>query len=85
MHGKNGPAESEMCSHSGPQLRAGRSSGPTQADNAGQGLRYGDKVYLENVRYSGQRLTHDSRPFQSEWITTKAGGDYWVVEPGVPA
>jgi phospholipase C len=54
-----------------------------QVDRHGQPLRYGDKVYLENVRFAGQRLTRDTRPFQGEWITTQTGGDYWTIVPAV--
>ena len=49
--------------------------------NTDQPLRYGDQIYLVNSFYQGQRLTQDTRWFQSEWITTGAGGDYWTVEP----
>lgn len=53
-----------------------------QAEHAGKALNYGDKVYLENVKYAGQRLTHDSRLLQGKWISTsKKGGDYWIIEP----
>jgi phospholipase C len=54
-----------------------------QVDKQGHPLCYGDKIYLENIHFAGQRLTHDSRPFQSGWITTVAGGDYWTIEPAV--
>ncbi|WP_157646551.1 alkaline phosphatase family protein [Burkholderia ubonensis] len=54
-----------------------------QVDKRGQPLCYGDKIYLENVRFAGQRLTRDTRPLLGEWITTRAGGDYWTVEPAV--
>jgi phospholipase C len=54
-----------------------------QVERHGQPLCYGDKIYLENVHFAGQRLSQDTRPFQSGWITTKAGGDYWTVEPAV--
>ncbi len=49
--------------------------------NTDQPLRYGDQIYLVSSFYQGQRLTQDTRWFQSEWITTGAGGDYWTVEP----
>lgn len=52
-----------------------------QVDHHGQGLKYGDKIYLENVHFTGQRLSKDTRPFQGEWITTSSGGDYWIIEP----
>jgi phospholipase C len=54
-----------------------------QVDRHGQSLLYGDKVYLENVHFKGQRLTQDTRMFQGEWITTAAQGDHWIVEPAV--
>jgi phospholipase C len=54
-----------------------------QVDKHGQPLHYGDKIYLENIHFAGQRLTHDNRWAQGEWITTAEGGDYWVVEPAV--
>lgn len=55
-----------------------------QADNHGKALQYGDKIYLENVHFAGQRLSHDNRWWQGKWITTtKKGGDYWIVEPAV--
>lgn len=50
-------------------------------DNTGQPLHYGDRIYLVNAFYEGQRLTRDTRWFQSEWITTGSEGDYWTVEP----
>jgi phospholipase C len=56
-----------------------------QVGRPGQPLAYGDQIYLENVHYAGRRLTRDSRPFQSKWITTENGGDHWTVEPAVPA
>jgi phospholipase C len=49
--------------------------------NTDQPLRYGDQIYLVNSFNKGQRLTRDTRPFQSGWITTGAGGDYWTLEP----
>ncbi|MFZ1409899.1 MAG: alkaline phosphatase family protein [Micropruina sp.] len=55
-----------------------------QASRHGQPLVYGDRVYLENVHFPGQLLTHDSRWLESGWITTEKGGDYWIVEPAVP-
>jgi len=58
-----------------------------QADHPGKALHYGDKIYLENVHFASQRLSHDSRWWrwwQGKWITTtKKGGDYWIVEPAV--
>ncbi len=54
-----------------------------QVNNPGTPLRYGDKVTLENVKYSGQVLTHDSRLWQGNWITTARGGDSWTIEPAV--
>lgn len=52
-----------------------------QVDHAGRPLRYGDKVHLENVKFAGQLLTHDTRPLQSGWVTTATSGDSWVIEP----
>lgn len=49
-------------------------------DNTGQPLRYGDRIYLVNGYYAGQRLTHDTWP-RDGWITTGAKGDYWTIEP----
>ncbi|QUP55649.1 hypothetical protein GO998_17950 (plasmid) [Ralstonia syzygii] len=54
-----------------------------QVDKSGQPLCYGDKIYLENFRFTGQRLSKDTRPLQGQWITTLTGGDYWIVEPAV--
>jgi phospholipase C len=54
-----------------------------QVDRHGEPLCFGDKIYLENVHFANQRLTHDSRPFQGGWITTATGGDYWTIEPAV--
>jgi phospholipase C len=42
-------------------------------------LRFGDKVYLTNKSYAGQRLTPDGR-FVG-YLTTAAGGEYWTMEP----
>ncbi len=49
--------------------------------NTDQPLCYGDQIYLVNSFFQGQRLTRDTRWFQSEWITTGTDGDYWTVEP----
>jgi phospholipase C len=54
-----------------------------RVDHPGQPLRYGDEIYLENAHFAGQRLSHDSRFFQGEWITTASGGDYWTILPAV--
>lgn len=45
------------------------------------GINFGDKVYLVNKNHINQRLSHDNRLFESQWITTKTGGDYWTIEP----
>jgi len=45
-------------------------------------LQYGDKIRLANKFYKGQHLSKDGRPFQGEWLTTSANGDWWTVEPG---
>lgn len=54
-----------------------------QVDKHNQPLHYGDQIYLENIHFAGQRLIHDSRLAQGEWITTAKDGDYWVIEPAV--
>jgi phospholipase C len=47
----------------------------------GQPINYGDQVILMNQAFS-QGLSHDSRPFESSWITSTASNpDYWTVEP----
>lgn len=56
-----------------------------QVENSGQPLRYGDKIYLSNRHYADQRLSHDDRPFQGGWITTRRNGDSWVIEPAFVA
>ncbi len=53
-------------------------------DNPNQPLRYGEKIFLANKFYQGERLTRDTRWFQSGWITTSAGGDNWTVLPAGP-
>ncbi len=47
-----------------------------QVNKHGQPLCYGDRIYLENVRFAGQRLSKDSRLLQGKWITILVGGDY---------
>jgi phospholipase C len=54
-----------------------------QVQRRGQPLRYGDKVYLENVHFKGQRLTQDTRLAQGAWISTAPKGGYWTIEPAV--
>ena len=49
--------------------------------DADQPLRYGDRIYLISLFYTGQRLTRDTRWLQSGWITTGSEGDYWTLEP----
>jgi phospholipase C len=51
-------------------------------DDRARQLCYGDRIILHNQHYGGQRLSRDSRPGQSQWITTKHNGDHWTVEPG---
>lgn len=40
-------------------------------------LRYGDKVYLENVYHNNKRLTHD--PQNRDYLTVDEGVDWWWV------
>ncbi|WPB80740.1 alkaline phosphatase family protein [Archangium violaceum] len=56
----------------------------TRADGSGDGkIRYGDKVYLTNLSYSGQKLIRDTQ--YAGFITTAEGqGEYWIIER-VPA
>jgi phospholipase C len=52
-----------------------------KVDNTDQALRYGDRIYLVSQFFQGQRLTRDTRWFQSGWVTTGAGGDSWTLLP----
>jgi phospholipase C len=54
----------------------------SKLDNPGKPLCYGERIHLHNLHFRDQRLTHDSRPFMGEWVTTEKDGDYWTVEPG---
>lgn len=49
-------------------------------DNTGQPLRYGDRIYLVNGFFGGQRLTRTTWPKEG-WVTTKPDGGYWTIEP----
>jgi phospholipase C len=50
---------------------------------AGGPIAFGDPVRLVNASY-GQGLSHDSRPFQSKWITTSGDGEQRTVLPCPP-
>ncbi|MBS1510041.1 MAG: hypothetical protein JST86_04320 [Bacteroidetes bacterium] len=53
-----------------------------KVSNPNQPLHYGDQFYLVNAFFTNQRLSNDPAWFSSiGWVTTKAGGDYWTVEP----
>ncbi|WP_374536474.1 alkaline phosphatase family protein [Chitinimonas taiwanensis] len=52
-----------------------------QVDKPHLPLHYGDRIYLESAYASGQRL---SANWDGDWLTTKRGGDYWIIEPAVP-
>lgn len=54
-----------------------------QVSRPGEPLRYGDRVYLVNGFFAGERLTRDARPVVGAgWITTADDGDWWTVEAG---
>ena len=80
-------ADSHDCYYYNNYIQGGYVDNETwlvkQVDRHGQPLCYGDKLYFENLHFADQRLSHDSRPFQGEWITTAKGGDYWTIEPAV--
>src|SRR5215469_6366193 len=43
-------------------------------------LRFGDKVFIENKYFHGERLCPDS--WYKNYLTTKKGDDtYWTIEP----
>lgn len=46
-------------------------------------VKFGDKVYLVNQYFEGERLSQDDRWKQGKWITTRKDGDYWTIEPVV--
>jgi phospholipase C len=52
-----------------------------KVDDTDQAVRYGDKIFLTNKFFQRERLTRDTRWFQSGWITAGTGGDYWTLEP----
>jgi phospholipase C len=93
-HGVNGAnflgawADSHDCYYYNTYVQGSYTGNETwvvrQVDHHGQGLKYGDRVYFENVHYKGQRLSRDSRLFQGKWIsTTDDNGDWWTIEPAV--
>ncbi|MBS0298152.1 MAG: hypothetical protein JSR45_17775 [Proteobacteria bacterium] len=78
-------ADSHDCYYYNTYLQGGYEANQTwkieKLDNRDRPLSYGDRVYLVNKHDGDKRLTTDTRIFQSKWITTAAGGDFWVIEP----
>jgi phospholipase C len=53
--------------------------GATLSFSSTGSLRFGDKVFLENKYFQGQRLCPDS--WYKSYLTTKTGDDWWTIEP----
>jgi phospholipase C len=46
----------------------------------GQPINFGDQVIMTNQSFQGG-LSHDTRWFESSWISTSANPDYWTIQP----
>lgn len=51
--------------------------------SSGPGVCYGDKVYLttNSTSWPGMKLSHNTKPFQSKWVTVYDDGDEWTIVP----
>jgi len=51
--------------------------------SSGPGVRYGDAVYLttHSTAWPGMKMSHNTKWFQSKWVTVYDDGDAWTIVP----